>query len=226
MKFLKLSLVVVMSLCVISSCANWSKTAKGGAIGTAGGAAVGAGVGKLAGNTAVGAIMGAAIGGVAGASIGAYMDKQANEMREDLDGASIERVGEGIKITFESGILFDVDKADLKPVAKQNISELSETLKKYEDTNILIEGHTDDTGAEQHNQNLSERRAASVAEYLNSLGVSKSRVTTTGYGELQPIAENTSTSGREQNRRVEVAIFANKKLQKAAQKGDLDGTEY
>ncbi len=226
MKLLKLSLVLVMSLCIISSCANWSKTAKGGAIGTAGGAAVGAGVGKLAGNTAVGAIMGAAIGGVAGASIGAYMDKQANEMRDDLEGASIERVGEGIKITFESGILFDVDKTDLKPVAKQNIAELSETLKKYDDTNILIEGHTDDTGAEQYNQTLSERRAASVADYLNSLGVAKSRVTTTGYGELQPIAENTSTSGREQNRRVEIAIFANKKLQKAAQRGDLDGNEY
>lgn len=226
MKFLKLSLVLVMSLCIISSCANWSKTAKGGAIGTAGGAAVGAGVGKLAGNTAVGAIMGAAIGGVAGASIGAYMDKQADEMRDDLEGASIERVGEGIKITFDSGILFDVNKADLKPAAKQNITQLSETLKKYDDTNILIEGHTDDSGAEDYNQTLSEKRAASVADYLNSLGVANSRVTTTGYGELQPIAENSSASGREQNRRVEVAIFANKKLQKAAQRGDLDGNEY
>lgn len=226
MKFFKLSLVLVMSLCIITSCANWSKTAKGGAIGTAGGAAVGAGIGKLAGNTAVGAIMGAAIGGVAGASIGAYMDRQAEEMREDLDGASIERVGEGIKITFESGILFDVNKSDLKPVARQNISQLSETLQKYEDTNILIEGHTDDTGAEEYNQTLSEKRAGSVADYLNSLGVANSRVTTSGYGELQPIADNTSASGREQNRRVEVAIFANKKLQKAAQRGDLDGTEY
>lgn len=187
---------------------------------------MGAGVGKLAGNTAVGAIMGAAIGGVAGATIGAYMDKQADEMREDLEGAQIERVGEGIKITFDSGILFDVDKSDLKPVAQQNIRELSETLKKYEDTNILIEGHTDDTGAEAYNQALSERRAKSVADYLTSLGVANSRVTTTGYGEGQPIADNTTVQGREQNRRVEIAIFANKKLQRAAKRGDLDNTKY
>lgn len=217
---------MVLSVCVISSCSNWSKTAKGGAIGTAGGAAVGAGVGKLAGNTAVGAIMGAAIGGVAGATIGAYMDKQADEMRQDLEGAQIERVGEGIKITFDSGILFDVDKSDLKSVAQQNIRELSETLKKYEDTNILIEGHTDDTGAETYNQALSERRAKSVADYLNSLGVQNSRITTTGYGEQQPIADNTTVQGREQNRRVEIAIFANKKLQRAAKRGDLDNTQY
>lgn len=226
MKFFKLSLVLVMSLCIITSCANWSKTAKGGAIGTAGGAAIGAGIGKLAGNTAVGAIMGAAIGGVAGASIGAYMDKQAEEMEADLEGASIERVGEGIKITFDSGILFDVNKADLKPVAKQNISALSETLKKYEDTNILIEGHTDNSGADEYNQTLSEKRAASVSDYLTSLGVANSRITTTGYGELQPVADNSTAAGKTQNRRVEVAIFANKKLQKAAQRGDLDGTEY
>lgn len=226
MKFIKFSLGIILSLCIISGCANWSKTAKGGAIGTAGGAAVGAGVGKLAGNTAVGAIMGAAIGGVAGASIGAYMDKQANEMQEDLEGANIERVGEGIKITFDSGILFDVNKSDLKPVAQQNIRELSETLKKYEDTNILIEGHTDNTGAEDYNQTLSEKRAKSVSDYLNSLGVANSRVTTTGYGELQPIADNNTVEGRNQNRRVEVAIFANKKLQKAAQRGDLDNTKY
>lgn len=226
MKFVKLLFCMVLSVCVISSCSNWSKTAKGGAIGTAGGAAVGAGVGKLAGNTAVGAIMGAAIGGVAGATIGAYMDKQADEMRQDLEGAQIERVGEGIKITFDSGILFDVDKSDLKSVAQQNIRELSETLKKYEDTNILIEGHTDDTGAETYNQALSERRAQSVADYLSSLGVENSRITTTGYGEQQPIADNTTVQGREQNRRVEIAIFANKKLQRAAKRGDLDNTQY
>lgn len=226
MRFIKLFFSMMLSVCVISSCSNWSKTAKGGAVGTAGGAAVGAGVGKLAGNTAVGAIMGAAIGGVAGATIGAYMDKQANEMRNDLEGANIERVGEGIKITFDSGILFDVNKTDLKPVAQQNIRELSETLKKYEDTNILIEGHTDDTGADEYNQTLSERRAKSVSDYLTTLGVDNSRVTTTGYGEQQPIADNTTAQGREQNRRVEIAIFANKKLQKAAKRGDLDNTKY
>lgn len=222
MKSVKLVFVLLLSVFVIAGCSEWSKTAKGGAIGTAGGAAVGAGIGKLAGNTAVGAIMGAAIGGVAGASIGAYMDRQAEEMREDLEGAEIERVGEGIKITFDSGILFDVDKSDLKTAARENINELSETLKKYEDTNILIEGHTDNTGAEEYNQTLSEKRAQSVADYLNSLGIDNARVQTVGYGEMQPIADNTTASGRQDNRRVELAIFANKKLQRAAKRGDLD----
>ncbi|MGB3181070.1 MAG: OmpA family protein [Cyclobacteriaceae bacterium] len=206
----------------MGSCSNWSKTAKGGAYGAAGGAAAGAAIGKAAGNTAAGAILGAAIGGVAGSAIGAYMDKQAEELEEDLEGATVERVGEGIKITFDSGILFDVDKSALTPNAEANIRELAETLKKYDDTNILVEGHTDATGSDSYNMNLSERRAESVMSYAASIGVDRSRFQIKGYGETQPVATNDSETGRQQNRRVEVAIFANEELKEAAREGDLD----
>lgn len=222
MKTIKLSFLVIISMLVIASCGNWSRTAKGGAGGAAAGGAVGAAIGKATGNTAAGAIFGAAVGGVAGASIGAYMDRQAAEIERDLENARVERVSEGIKITFDSGILFDVDSDELKPAAKENIASLAETLKKYEDTNILIEGHTDVTGPEEHNQRLSERRAASVADYAKSIGVDGGRISTVGYGENQPLAENDTEAGRRENRRVEVAIFANKKLQRAAERGDLE----
>ncbi len=221
MKSIKLLFVVLLSTLVISSCGKWSKTAKGGAIGTAGGAAAGAAIGAATGNTAAGAIFGAAVGGVAGATIGAYMDKQAKELEDELENAEIERVGEGIKVTFGSGILFDVNSANLKPEATQNINKMAETLKKYEDTEILIEGHTDDTGAENYNQKLSEQRAAAVSKYLRSLGVKRSRIDEKGYGEMQPKAENTTEDGRAANRRVEIAIFANEKLQEKAKEGEL-----
>ncbi|MFA0963584.1 OmpA family protein [Roseivirga sp. BDSF3-8] len=219
--------VLALSLCMsimifLGSCSNWSKTAKGGVYGAAGGAAAGAAIGKAAGNTAAGAILGAAIGGVAGSAIGAYMDKQAEELEEDLDGATVERVGEGIKITFDSGILFDVDKSTLTPEAKENIRELAETLKKYEDTNILVEGHTDATGSDDYNMSLSQRRAESVVNYATSLGVTPGRFQIKGYGETQPVASNESAAGRQQNRRVEVAIFANEELKEAARDGELD----
>jgi outer membrane protein OmpA-like peptidoglycan-associated protein len=198
-------------------CASMSGTAKGGTIGAASGAAAGAIIGKAAGNTVLGAIIGAAVGGAAGAYIGRYMDKQAAEIQQDIEGAKVERVGEGIRITFDSGILFDVAKADLKPVSKENIAKLANTLKKYEDTNILIEGHTDATGSDEYNLDLSKKRAQSVAGYLESLGVGSVRFTITGYGEVQPIADNGTDSGRTANRRVELAIMANDKLKKAAE---------
>lgn len=222
MRTIKITFTLLLSVLIMSSCGKWSKTAKGGVAGAAAGGAVGAVVGKATGNTAAGAIMGAAIGGVAGASIGAYMDKQAEEMRRDLKNAKVERVGEGIKITFDSGILFDVNSDNLKPQATENINELATILKKYEDTNILIEGHTDSSGPDDHNQTLSEKRAASVADYAKNIGVDGNRITTVGYGENQPVAENESAAGKAENRRVEVAIYANKKLQKAAKRGDLE----
>ena len=206
---------------MVVSCKSWSNTAKGAAGGTAGGAAVGAGVGALAGNTARGAILGAVIGGAAGTAIGAYMDKQARELDEELEGATVERVGEGIKVTFDSGILFGFDSYELTSQAKENIREMAETLKKYEDTNILVEGHTDNIGKESYNQRLSERRAQAVANYAKSLGVDRSRIETRGYGEEQPVAENATEAGRAQNRRVEVAIFANEELKEKAMEGEL-----
>jgi len=226
-----LSILVIFSL-LFSSCANqtgstttekkgMSKTAKGGVIGAAGGAVVGGVIGRAAGNTAAGAIIGAAVGGTTGALIGRHMDKQAEELRRDLENAKVERVGEGIKITFNSGILFATNSAELQQSAKTEIAQLATTLKKYEDTNILIEGHTDNTGARDLNQRLSEQRAQSVADYAASNGVARNRMTTKGYAFDQPIADNTTAAGRQQNRRVEIAIFANEKMKKAAEKGEL-----
>ncbi len=191
----------------------------GGAIGAGAGGILGGIIGKQTGNTAKGAIIGAAIGGSAGALIGNYMDKQAEEMQRDIEGAEIERVGEGIKITFDSGILFQTASSDLQEEAKNNIENLAVILNKYPDTNIIVEGHTDSDGSEEYNQGLSERRADSVANYAMRLGVDGTRFTTVGYGETQPIAANDTATGKQQNRRVEIAIFANEKLKKAAQEG-------
>jgi outer membrane protein OmpA-like peptidoglycan-associated protein len=215
-KFIVLFLLGVMIAGVHGSC-GMSKTAEGAAIGTMAGAAVGGIIGHQTGNTAAGAIIGGAIGGAAGAYIGNYMDKQAEEMQRDLEGAKIERVGEGIKITFDSGILFDVNKAALRPEAQTNLTKLATILNKYADTNILIEGHTDSDGTEEYNLELSRNRAASVSNYLAGLAVAPSRFTTMGYGESQPIASNDTAEGKQQNRRVEIAIMANDKLKKAAE---------
>lgn len=199
-------------------CASMSRRDKGVAIGAASGAVVGGAIGDAKGNTAIGAILGAVIGGAAGGVIGNYMDDQAEEMERDLEGATIERIGEGIKVTFDSGILFDVDKADLRPEAKQNLGELAKILNKYEDTNILIEGHTDSDGSEDYNMALSERRARSVSSYLAQHEVGSPRMTIMGYGELQPVADNSTAAGKQANRRVEVAIMANDDLKKAAER--------
>ncbi len=216
---MKKLLVVVLSAAVLTmglGC-GWSKKAQYGTAGAAGGAVVGGAVGKAAGNTVLGAILGAAIGGAAGLYIGNYMDKQAAEIKQDIAGARVERVGEGIRITFDSGILFDVNKAELKPISKENISKLAAILQKYPDTNILLEGHTDATGTDEHNLELSRARSQAVANFLASLQVSATRFTIMGYGEAQPIADNETEAGRAQNRRVEIAIMANDKLKKAAQ---------
>jgi outer membrane protein OmpA-like peptidoglycan-associated protein len=198
-----------------------SKTAKGGIIGAGTGAVVGGVIGRMAGNTAAGAIIGAAVGGTTGAVIGRRMDKQAEELRRDMKGARVERVGEGIKITFDSGILFNTNSADLRPQSQTDIRTLAATLKKYGDTNVIVEGHTDNTGSDAINQPLSERRAQSVANYTIAQGVESSRVTTQGFGSSKPVADNSTEAGKQANRRVEIAIFANEKLKKAAEKGEI-----
>ena len=170
-----------------------------------------------AGNTLLGAIIGAAVGGAAGAFIGNYMDKQAAEMQRDSEGAEIQRIGEGIKITFDSGILYDVDKSDLRVVSQTNLADLAKILNKYPDTNILIEGHTDSTGTDDYNMTLSRDRAQSVASYLATVEVASARFSTAGYGETQPIVTNDTAEGRQKNRRVDIAVMANDKLKKAAQ---------
>ncbi len=213
--------VLIISTAALIGCGA-SKALQGGAIGAGGGAVIGGIIGNQFGNTAAGAIIGAAIGGTAGALIGHHMDKQAAEMREDLKNAKIERVGEGIKITFDSGILFAVNSSTLQPAAKSNIEQLATVLNKYPDTNILIEGDTDNTGTDEHNQKLSERRAQAVADYHKALGVEPARLSTLGLGETNPVADNDTEIGRQQNRRVEIAIFANEKMKKAAEKGELN----
>lgn len=215
------AVVLCLSTALLMGCGA-SNAVKGGAIGAAGGAVIGGVIGHAAGNTAAGAIIGAAVGGTAGALIGHHMDKQAEEMRKDLKNAKIERVGEGIKVTFESGILFDVNSSTLRSEAKDNIKNLSEVLNKYPDTNILIEGDTDNTGSEDYNQKLSERRAQAVADYQKLNGVAPGRLSIIGLGETNPVASNDSESGRQQNRRVEIAIFANDKMKSMAEKGQLN----
>ncbi len=216
MKRLTALLLLAGLLVFCWGCASWNKTEKGGAVGAASGAVVGGLIGKAAGNTILGAILGAAIGGAAGAYIGHYMDRQAAEMRRDLEGAKVERVGEGIKITFNSGLLFDVDRSDLRDSSRQNLTSLAVILNKYPDTNILIEGHTDSTGTEEYNLGLSRRRAEAVAFYLAEQNVSSGRFSVMGYGETQPVAGNDTAEGRQQNRRVDIAVMANDKLKKAA----------
>jgi outer membrane protein OmpA-like peptidoglycan-associated protein len=209
--------VLMVFLLAAVDCASWNKTTRGAVIGGAGGAVVGGVIGHAAGNTLLGAILGAAVGGAAGAFIGNYMDKQAAEMQRDLEGAEVQRIGEGIKITFDSGILFDIDKSELRPVSQTNLAELAKILNKYPDTNILIEGHTDSTGTDDYNMTLSKDRAQAVALYLATVEVKSTRFSTAGYGETQPIVMNDTPEGRQKNRRVDVAVIANDKLKKAAE---------
>jgi outer membrane protein OmpA-like peptidoglycan-associated protein len=221
-RYLIIVIAVQFFLAVIPpGCKSWNNAEKGVAIGAGTGAVIGGAIGSRGHNTALGAIIGAAVGGATGLAIGHYMDKQAEEIQRDVKGAKVERVGEGIRITFDTGIMFDEDSYILKQEAKDNIKELSKVLQKYDDTNILIEGHTDNTGTEEYNMKISEQRANAVGNYAKSLGVSGMRMAITGYGATQPIRENTTEEGRKANRRVEIAIMANKKLKRAAEKGEI-----
>ena len=217
-----LTILLGVSLLATPAC-NTSKAVKGGAIGATAGAGAGAVIGNQLGDngTVWGALIGAAVGGTAGTLIGRKMDKQAEELREDLKGAEVTRVGEGIKITFDSGLLFASGKSDLNSAAQSNLTELAQTLNKYPDTEVLIEGHTDSDGSDELNLRLSKDRAESVERYL-SRSVQASRFTTMGYGEGQPVADNGSADGKAKNRRVEVAIYANTRMVKAAERGELE----
>ncbi len=192
-----------------TACASWGKRETGGAIGAAAGAAVGGVVGNQTGSTARGAIIGAAIGGAAGAIIGHQMDQQAKELQLEIPGATVERVGEGIQVTFASGLIYDFDSDGIRAEAGANLQNLATSLKKYPNTALLIVGHTDDLGSTEYNQALSQRRADAAMRYLGSYGVGSTRVRATGRGELEPVGSNGTEAGRQRNRRIEVAIFAN-----------------
>jgi outer membrane protein OmpA-like peptidoglycan-associated protein len=196
-----------------------NKTEKGAVIGAASGATIGGIIGNKSNNTALGAILGAAVGGTIGVVIGNKMDKQAQKIEDDLGKtATVERVGEGIKLTFNSQLLFDFGKTDLKEANKADLQKFAETLKLYPDTDLLIVGHTDDVGSESFNQTLSEKRARAVSSYLANLDVSNSRLKTEGKGEIQPATSNDTEDNRSQNRRVEIAIYANEKMKSEAKK--------
>ena len=207
----------------LTGCASLTNKQRGGLIGAASGAAVGGAVGRSNGSTAKGAIIGAAVGGAAGAIIGHQMDQQAKEIKQNIPGAVVERVGEGIQVTFASGLLYDFNSDVVKGEARANLRKLAESLSKYPNTELLIAGHTDSQGEEGYNQRLSERRAASAASFLASQGVSRDRVHTRGLGELEPVADNDSESTRQRNRRVEVAIYADEAYREKVQRDSKGG---
>lgn len=199
---------LVAVVLAFTACASWSNKQKGAAIGAAGGAAAGGVVGKQTGSTARGAIIGAVIGGTAGAVIGHQMDQQAKELKIDIPGATVERIGEGIQVTFASGLLYNFDSDAIRPEAAINLQNLASSLKKYPNTELLVVGHTDALGSTVYNQDLSLRRATSASVYLTTQGVATHRVHASGRGELEALASNETEAGRQQNRRIDVAIFA------------------
>ena len=192
----------------LTGCAALNRTEEGAIIGATGGAVIGGVIGRQVGSTARGAIIGAAVGGAAGAIIGRQMDRQAEELAAEIPGATVQRVGEGIVVTFESGLLYPYDSADLLPAGRENLRNLAESLQENPETEVLIVGHTDARGSDQYNMGLSLRRADAAANILSSYGVPRDRINTTGRGESEPVASNETEEGMQLNRRVEVAIFA------------------
>ncbi len=214
-KRMVVSVMIVTFGVSVTGCAQWqqsSRTTKGALTG----AAVGAAAGILAkqndpSRRAKAALLGAAIGATAGGLIGNYMDRQARELQSIRD-AQVRLEQDKVFLTFDSGILFDVNSTTVKPGAMQNLAKVAGVMNRYPQTNITVSGHTDSTGSEQYNQQLSEARARAVANYLQSQGVSPYRINAVGYGESMPIAGNDTAAGRQANRRVEIEIKANQAL--------------
>ncbi len=233
MKQMKI-VALLLGFCVcLASCNTWnnmSKTGQGAIIGTGGGAALGTAIGAIAGNTALGAVIGAAVGAGTGAIIGKKMDKTRKEA-EAIKNAQVETVKDAnnldaVKVTFNSGILFDTGKSTLSPTAKTSLSELATVMKNNADCDIAIQGYTDNQGwkkstaeqSAQKNQALSLDRASSVSSYLQSLSVPATRIKSVqGFGEANPVADNSTEAGRTQNRRVEVYLYASEAMIKSAQ---------
>jgi outer membrane protein OmpA-like peptidoglycan-associated protein len=218
------SVYILMAMSMIVGCKtvkNANNKQKGAAIGAGSGAAIGGVIGNNVGdgnNTVLGAILGAAIGGVAGGYIGDRMDRQAERIEEEIPGAEVTRVGEGINVTFTEGqgVYFDTNKSAVKGTSESTLNSMADILKEYPKSNILIEGHTDSAGPDDYNMTLSNQRATSVSDYLISQGIDRSRLTTKWYGENQPVATNETKEGKAQNRRVEMAIVASEALKEEA----------
>lgn len=230
--FSKTVVIIAGALILLSGCDSTKRMSnrdKGVATGAAGGAVLGGILGNNVGNksnTALGAIIGAVVGGVAGGIIGNKMDRQAEEIKQEIPGAEVTRVGEGINVTFneknpdgsKAGVYFATEMYNINANSKLALDKLVKVFKTYPETNILIEGHTDDKGTDTYNETLSQRRANAVGNYIKSASISGSRLTIKWYGERQPKVENTSDANRAENRRVEFAITANDKMKEEAAK--------
>lgn len=209
-KIYALGLIVTL---LLGGCATQSNMGKGAAYGTAGGAAAGAILGQIIGgntkSTLIGTAAGAVIGGLAGTGIGSMMDRQENDMRQALansQAVAVQREGNALALTFKSDFTFDVNSTSIRPGLYAELDRVAQVLSSYPQTTILIAGHTDSTGSESYNQQLSERRAQSVKNALVQRGIAAERIQAVGYGESSPIADNNTESGRQMNRRVEVRI--------------------
>lgn len=218
MKRIRNVVVFASVIAFIAMGCNATRSQKGAVIGGGAGAVGGAIIGKAAGNQTLGAIIGAAVGGTAGAIIGRDMDKQAEEIKKEIPGAEVERVGEGIRVEFNEKILFAFSKADLGDQAKTNLNDLITILNKYPNTNIEVQGHTDSRGTDEYNMGLSQKRASSVADYLSANGINSSRISTKAYGESAPAYPNDTDEHMAQNRRVEFLITANDTMKQEAEK--------
>jgi outer membrane protein OmpA-like peptidoglycan-associated protein len=218
----KLIFVPATIAVLFTNCKSLNNTQKGTGVGVAAGATAGALIGGGGKSSVWGALIGAAVGGGAGYLIGNHMDKQAKEIKQAVPDAQVERVGEGINMTFNSGLLFKINSSLLSDSAKAELEKVAGVFIKYPETNILVEGHTDDTGPADFNMELSKKRAYSVSDYLQSKGVSANRMNIKWYGATQPKYPNTSDANRVLNRRVELGITADDKMKQEAQQGKLN----
>ena len=222
--FSVLAIILTLNISSCEATKNASNTQKGGAIGAAGGALLGAiignNVGKKGDGAELGAVIGGVVGGGAGILIGKKMDKQAQQIEEEIPGAVVERVDDGIVVTFDenSGVYFDTNKYNINSASETLLNKLAGILIEYPDTNVLVVGHTDSTGADAYNMTLSKNRAYAVTNFFTNKGLNSSRFTTKWFGEEQPIADNTTDEGRSKNRRVNIGIIPNDKMKADAEK--------
>lgn len=217
-----LTVLMCIGLTNCNAVKNANNKQKGGVIGATSGAVIGAIIGNnvgKGGNGELGAVIGGVVGGTAGVLIGAKMDKQAQKIEEEIPGAQVERVDNGIVVTFDenSGVYFATDKYNINSASQQTLNKLIGVFKEYPDTNLLVVGHTDSVGSEDYNMTLSKNRAYSVTNYLTSNGISGTRLTTNWFGETQPMHDNSTAEGRAKNRRVNIAILPNEKMIQDAQ---------
>ena len=217
----KYTLCGFLGLALMTSCEatkNANNQQKGSVIGAAGGAILGAVIGNNVGTKgdggALGAVIGGVVGGAAGNIIGNKMDKQAQRIEEEIPGAEVKRIDDGIIVNFDenSGVYFATDKYNINAKSEATLKGLSKVMQEYPETNILVVGHTDNVGSADYNMTLSKNRAQAVTNYLTSIGLAAGRFTTQWYGEEQPKYDNNTAEGRSKNRRVVLAIVPNQQM--------------